>query len=440
MVRKQAASGAPPTVKPLRVAAASFVGTAVEWYDYFIYGLAAAIVFGPLFFPSFSDLAGTMAAFATFSVGFLARPLGGIVMGHFGDRVGRKSMLVTSLMLMGVATAGIGLLPTYSSIGLWAPVLLVLLRFLQGIGVGGEWSGAVLMAVEHAPEGRKGFYGSFPQMGVPGGLILANLVFLGMSAGVSDEAFLAWGWRVPFLLSAVMVVIGLVIRLAISESPDFERVKRSDADERMPLVVVVRENLREVLLAAGAFIGVNAVGYVFMAYLLKYSTSVLDMPKSLILNFTLIASLAWLLAIPWASALSDKHGRPKVLVVGSAGLTFWALALFPLVNTANPVLVLLALVGTAVFMGLVYGPLAALFAELFSPEVRYSGTSLGYQIGSILGGGLAPTAATGLYAAWGSSLPITGYLVAVSALSLACIIAVARRVPAQQAAAVPAGA
>lgn len=416
-----------PEIRPGRVATASFIGTAVEWYDYFIYGMAAAIVFGPLFFPSFSSVAGTMAAFATFSVGFLARPLGGIVMGHFGDRVGRKSMLVISLMMMGFATIGIGLLPTYATIGVWAPILLVTLRFIQGIGVGGEWGGAVLMAVEHAPDHKKGFYGSFPQMGVPGGLILANLVFLGMSTTVSDEAFLAWGWRVPFLASAIMVFIGLLIRFTISESPDFERVRDAQADQRLPLVTVLRDNLREVLLAAGAFIGINAVGYIFMAYLLNYCTKVLGLGKGLVLTFTLIASLVWLIAIPWASALSDRIGRRRVLVFGSTGLTVWAVALFPLINTASPSLILFALLGTAVFMGIVYGPMAALFSELFSPEVRYSGTSLGYQIGSVLGGGLAPTVATGLYAAWGSSLPITAYLAAVTLLSLACVIAVTRK-------------
>lgn len=416
-----------PDVKPLRVATASFIGTAVEWYDYFIYGMAAAIVFGPLFFPSFSPVAGTLAAFATFSVGFLARPLGGIVMGHFGDRVGRKSMLVTSLLMMGVATVGIGLLPTYETIGAWAPALLVTLRFVQGIGVGGEWGGAVLMAVEHAPEHKKGFYGSFPQMGVPGGLILANLVFLGMASNLSDEAFLAWGWRVPFLASAVLVIVGLVIRVTVSESPAFQRIARTQEARRLPIVTVVRENLREVLLAAGAFIGINAVGYIFMAYLLNYCTTVLGLDKSLVLTFTLAASLVWLGTIAYASALSDRLGRRRVLTVGSVGLAGWSLLLFPVIDTGAAPLVLAALVATAVFMGVVYGPMAALFAELFRPEVRYSGTSLGYQLGSILGGGVAPTVATGLYAAWGSSTPISLYLGAVTLLSLGCVVAVTRR-------------
>lgn len=413
-------------VSPLKVATASFIGTAIEWYDYFIYGMAAAIAFGPLFFPSFSPVAGTLAAFATYSVGFLARPLGGIVMGHFGDRVGRKSMLVTSLLLMGVATAGVGLLPTYDQVGVWAPVLLVTLRFIQGIGVGGEWGGAVLMAVEHAPENRRGFYGSFPQMGVPGGLILANIVFLLVSSSLSDDSFAAWGWRVPFLASALLVVVGLVIRFSITESPEFEKVKESGQADRMPIVTVLKEHWREVLLAAGGFIGNNTVGYIFMAYLLGYGTTVLGLDRSLMLTLTLIGAFAWLAIIPWASALSDRRGRRRVLLFGSAGLAAWMLVLFPLINTARPGVMLIGILGTAFFLGVTYGPIAALFSDLFQATVRYSGASLGYQIGSILGGGLAPTLATALYAAGGSSAPVTVYLVAVSLVSLACLAVVAR--------------
>ncbi|MFF3707464.1 MFS transporter [Streptomyces phaeochromogenes] len=414
-------------VRPMRVATASFIGTAIEWYDYFIYGMAAAIAFGPLFFPSVSPAAGTLAAFATYSVGFAARPIGGIIMGHFGDRVGRKSMLVISLLTMGLATVGIGLLPTYETVGVWAPVLLVTLRFVQGLGVGGEWGGAVLMAVEHAPDRKKAFYGSFPQMGVPGGLIVANLVFLALTNNLSNDAFLAWGWRIPFLASAVMVVAGLVIRLTITESPEFQEVKKADSEQRMPIVTVLRESWKEVLLSAGAFIGINAVGYIFMAYLLSYTTAVLGLSRNLILTFTLIASMVWLAVIPWASALSDRHGRRKVLVVGSTGLVGSTLLLFPMINTTDSALILIALLITAVFMGIVYGPIAALFSELFKAEVRYSGASLGYQLGSILGGGIAPTVATGLYTSWESTVPISLYLTGVTLISLACVWLVTRR-------------
>ena len=425
--RNLSAARAQKQVRPMRVATASFIGTAIEWYDYFIYGMAAAIAFGPLFFPSVSPAAGTLAAFATYSVGFAARPIGGIIMGHFGDRVGRKSMLVISLLTMGLATVGIGLLPTYETVGVWAPVLLVTLRFVQGLGVGGEWGGAVLMAVEHAPDRKKAFYGSFPQMGVPGGLIVANLVFLALTNNLSNEAFLAWGWRIPFLASAVMVVAGLVIRLTITESPEFQEVKKADSEQRMPIVTVLRESWKEVLLSAGAFIGINAVGYIFMAYLLSYTTAVLGLSRNLILTFTLIASMVWLAVIPWASALSDRHGRRKVLMVGSTGLVASTLLLFPMINTADSALILIALLTTAVFMGIVYGPIAALFSELFKAEVRYSGASLGYQLGSILGGGIAPTVATGLYTSWESTVPISLYLTGVTLISLACVWLVTRR-------------
>ena len=418
---------AAPPVRPLRIAMASFIGTAVEWYDYFIYGTAAAIVFGPLFFPKFSTTAGTMAAFATFSVGFLARPLGAIVMGHFGDRLGRRSMLVVSLLTIGVATTCIGLLPTYARVGVLAPALLVSLRFLQGIGVGGEWGGAVLLAVEHAPANRKGFYGSFPQMGVPGGLILANLVFLAVSSAVGGDAFLAWGWRVPFLASTVLVAIGLVIRFKVAESPDFERLKRAGARERMPLVAVLKRHPAAVLLGAGALVGNSTMGYIVIAYLLAYGTAVLGLSRSLLLTCVLIGALAWLVAIPWASALSDRHGRARVLLAGSFGLTIVALSLFALVDTRSPAVIVAALVVAGVFLGITYGPLAALLSELFPANVRYSGASLAYQLGAVVGGGIAPTVATGLYATWRSSLPITVYLTGVCLVSLFSVAVIARR-------------
>jgi metabolite-proton symporter len=406
---------------------ASLIGTAVEWYDYFIYGLAAATVFGPLFFPSFSPASATLAAFATFSAGFLARPLGGIVMGHFGDRVGRRSMLVTSLLLMGAATIGIGLLPTYATIGLWAPVLLVVLRLVQGFGVGGEWGGAVLMAVEHAPPKRRGFYGSFPQMGVPGGVLLAMLAFLLGSSSISGEAFLAWGWRIPFLASGILVIVGLVIRFRITESPDFERVRRQATTERMPIVTVLRTNMREVLLSAGAFVGVSVIGYVVLTYLLSYTTTVLGMSRGMFLGFTIATVLIWIVTVPIAATLSDRVGRGPVLLGGSSLLVGCAAALFPVVNTAQPAGVLAMLLVTGISIGTVYGPIAALYSDMFRAEVRYSGASLGYQLGSILGGGLAPTIAASLYAGSRSTAPVTVYLVLTAVLSLACLVPLTRR-------------
>ena len=412
-----------------RVVGASFVGTAIEWYDYFIYGSAAALVFARQFFPQLSPAAGTLASFATYSVGFLARPLGGVIMGHFGDRAGRKSMLALSLVIMGLATAAIGLLPTYATAGIWAPVLLVLLRFLQGLAVGGEWGGAVLMAVEHAPPGRRGFYGSFPQMGVPGGLILANLVFLATSRGLGAERFDDWGWRLPFLASFVLVAVGLTIRLKIEESPDFAKLREGKAAggrARVPVLEVLRTQWKAVLLAGGAFIGINTIGYIFMAYVLSYATKRLGFSRDHVLLLSLMATVVWLVTIPWAAALSDRRGRRKVLLVGSVAMLLWAAVFFPLIDTGATPAVLAALVVMAVAMGLVYGPQAALFAELFAVRLRYSGVSLGYQIGAVLGGGIAPTVATALIATGHGSWPITVYLTSVAALSLGCLIVLTR--------------
>jgi metabolite-proton symporter len=422
-------TASPRPVRPGRIAAASFVGTAIEWYDYFIYGMAAAVVFGPQFFPQLSPLAGTLAAFSTYAVGFLARPLGGIVMGHYGDRVGRKSMLVISLLLMGFATVGIGLLPTYAAIGIAAPALLVALRFLQGIGVGGEWGAAVLMAVEHAPPNRRTLYGSFPQMGVPGGLILATLAYLVVSTGMSPEAFQAWGWRLPFLASGILVVVGIVIRVAVEESPAFRELDARHGTERMPLLTVLREHRAAVLLIAGGFIAVNSIGYVTTVYVLSYGTSVLELGRPLVLACSLAAGLAWLVAVPIASVLADRRGARTIVVGGSAGLAVGALTLFPLIDTGLPVLLLVALVLTSAFLGVVYGPLAAVYARAFPTRVRYSGISLGYQVGAILGGGIAPSVAIALYAAWGGSTLITVYLTAAALLSLGCLAVLTRRPP-----------
>jgi metabolite-proton symporter len=412
-----------------RVVAASFIGTAIEWYDYFIYGSAAALVFGQQFFPQFSPTAGTLASFATYSVGFLARPVGGVVMGHFGDRIGRKAMLILSLTMMGLATALIGLLPTYATIGIWAPTLLVALRFVQGLGVGGEWGGAVLMAVEHAPARKRGFYGSFPQMGVPAGLILANLVFLAVSSSLGADGFVEWGWRVPFLLGFLLVALGLVIRLKIAESPDFTEAKRAEPNAghtRMPVLEVVRTQWKDILLAGGSFIANNAIGYVFMAYTLAYATKGLGLSRDLMLLLILVAAAVWLVTIAWSAALSDRFGRRPVFLAGSVGLVLWAAAFFPLIDTASTGAVLLALVVMAVMLGFTYGPQAALFSELFSARLRYSGVSLGYQIGAVLGGGLAPTLATALFGMTDNSWPITGYLVTVAVISLCSVLFLTR--------------
>lgn len=404
-----------------KVALASAIGTTIEWYDYFIYGTAAALVFGTLFFPEFNAVAGTLAAFASFAIGFVVRPIGGVVFGHLGDRVGRKAMLVISLMLMGVATFCIGLLPTYASVGVAAPILLVVLRLIQGFAVGGEWGGAVLMAVEHAPEGRRGFYGSWPQVGVPAGIILASLAFLVFTATLSPEQFAAWGWRVPFLLSILLVGVGLFIRLRIEESPLFARVKESRSEARMPIVDVFHTYPKEVLLASGAFIANNATGYIVMVYTLSYGTQVVGLSRSVMLALVIVTAFIGIFAMLGFSALSDVVGRRKVFLSGAVVQALWALPFFLLIDTGAVVLVLISLVVMLLASFAMYGPMAAMFAEMFGTRVRYTGASVGYQVGSILGGGFAPLIAASLYAATGTGLSISAYIIVITVISFVAV-------------------
>lgn len=406
------------------VAVASFVGTAIEWYDFFLYGTAAALVFNRLFFPKFDPLVGTLLAFGTFAVGFVARPIGGVVFGHYGDRIGRKAMLSLTLLIMGVATFAIGLLPTYATIGVAAPFMLVALRLLQGFGLGGEWGGAVLMAVEHAPPNRRGFYGSWPQTGAPAGLLLSTGVFAVVSR-MPEHAFLSWGWRIPFLISLVLVVVGTFIRVRMAESPAFARIKEENAESRLPIVEVLRDHRRSVALAMGARLAENAYFYVYTTFILAYATEQVRVSKSTVLTGVLLAATLDLALIPIFGALSDRFGRRPVYLFGAAFSALFVAPFFVLVGTGRAELVWLAIVvGVCVGHAAMYGPQASFFSELFGARVRYSGASLGYQLASVLAGGLSPMIAASLLR-WtgGAWWAIAVYLGALAVLTIVAVLA-----------------
>ncbi|MDY7226361.1 MFS transporter [Hyalangium rubrum] len=405
----------------VKVAAASFIGTAIEWYDFFLYGTAAALVFNRLFFPSFDPLTGTLAAFGTFAVGFIARPLGGVVFGHFGDKIGRKTMLSATLMIMGAATFAVGLLPSYESIGAWAPALLVILRLLQGFGLGGEWGGAVLMAVEHAPAHRRGFYGSWPQMGAPAGLLVATAVFSFFSR-LPEETFLSWGWRVPFLLSAVLIGIGVFIRLSVAESPVFAHRKEEAKQPSIPVLEAIRNYPKQILLAMGARFAENGFFYIITTFVLTYGTERLGLPRTTLLNGVLVATAVHLVAIPSFGALSDVLGRRPVYLAGAAACGLLAFPFFMLINTKETGLIWLAITLGIIAHAAMYGPQASFFSELFGTRVRYSGASLGYQLASVFAGGLSPVVATALLAkSGGQSWPISVYMVGLAVITLVSV-------------------
>jgi MHS family shikimate/dehydroshikimate transporter-like MFS transporter len=399
---------------------ASLIGTTIEWYDFFLYGTAAALVFNRLYFPTFDPLAGTLAAFGTYTVGFVARPIGGVVIGHYGDRIGRKSMLILTLIIMGVATFGIGLLPTYAQIGPWAPVALVVLRLAQGFGVGGEWGGAVLMAVEHAPPGARGFYGSWPQIGVPAGLLLSTAVFARF-ARLPEEQFLSWGWRVPFLLSILLVGVGLIIRVRVLETPAFTRLKAARTEVRRPIVEVLRTHPREVLLAMGLRFAENGAFYIYTVFVLVYGTQKAGIHRQTVLNGILIAAACALVAIPVCGALSDRVGRRPVYLFGACVTGLFAYPLFWLLDTGSTPLVWLALVVALVFAhSPMYGPQAAFLSELFGTRVRYSGASLGSQLSSVIAGGLSPFIATALLPYGRGAL--ASYIIAMAVVTIVAVL------------------
>ncbi|WP_431916754.1 MFS transporter [Nonomuraea jabiensis] len=402
-----------------KIVAASLIGTTIEWYDFFLYGSAAALVFNKLFFPESDPLTGTLLAFLTYAVGFVARPLGGLVFGHFGDRIGRKTLLVVSLLTMGAATFLIGCLPTYETLGPSAALLLTALRLVQGFALGGEWGGAVLIVSEHGDTARRGFWASWPQAGAPGGNLLATGVLAALAAWQSDEAFLAWGWRVPFLLSGVLVLIGLWIRLTITESPVFQEAPPEIA---APIVGVLRHHWKDVLTAIGARLAENISFYLLTVFVITYAKSV-KIDNSTVLNAVLIASAIHFVTIPMWGALSDRIGRRPIYLAGAAGIGVWIFAFFPLIDTGNFLVITLAITVGLLFHGMMYGPQAAFFSELFGTRMRYTGVSIGAQLSAIVAGALAPIIAVALLKSYSSSLPISVYLGLAALLTLGAVYA-----------------
>jgi metabolite-proton symporter len=400
---------------------ASMAGTTIEWYDFFLYGTAAALVFNKIFFPTLDPILGTLAAFGTYGVGFIGRPMGGIIFGHFGDRIGRKSMLMATLLLMGLPSMAIGLIPSYQSIGYWAAAMLVAMRFLQGMAVGGEWGGAVLMAVEHAPAGRKGFFGSLPQTGVGLGLILSSLA-MAAAAALPEADLLAWGWRIPFLASVLLLVVGWFIRARVPESPDFERMKRERPPVKAPVLDVIRQHPRTLLLIIGARTAENTWFYLVVAFALAYAANQLKIPKTDILHAITAGAALSLVTMPLSGYVSDWIGQKRLFMIGLVLMCLFASPFFSMLATRDPSTVWWAMVlGVGVIFPILYAPESQLFASQFPAEVRYSGLSVSVQVAGVLGGGIAPMVATALLAAGaGSPHYVVGYMIVLGVFALVC--------------------
>ncbi|MEU4515705.1 MFS transporter [Nonomuraea wenchangensis] len=415
----------PDTAAPSRsrIAVASLAGTAIEFYDFYIYGTAAALVLNTAFFPEMDRVAGTLASFSTFAVAFVARPLGSAVFGHWGDRIGRKSMLVVSLLVMGLSTVLIGLLPGYAAIGVAAPTLLVLLRFTQGIGLGGEWGGAALLATEHAPPGKRGLYAMFPQLGPSVGFVVANGLFLVLGETLSEEQFDGWGWRLPFVASLLLVIVGLYVRLKISETPVFKAAMDERRIARVPFAGLMRHQWRRVLLGAGAMTVAYTLFYTATTYCLSYGTGTLEIPRTTMLGLTLVGVLFMAAGTVASSMVSDRLGRRRTLIAGCGLAIAWGLVMFPLMETRSVVLVGVALAGALGLMGLVFGPMGAYLPELFRTEYRYSGASVAYSLGGVLGGAVPPLVATGMQAGGLGATAVGAYVSAMALLSLLCLLA-----------------
>ena len=418
-----------------KVALTALAGTSIEWYDFFLYATAAALVFPSAFFPDSSPTIGLVLSFGTFAFGFIARPLGGVLFGHFGDRIGRKKTLVIALVMMGIASTLIGLLPTYATIGIAAPILLSLLRFAQGLAIGGQWGGAMLLVTESAPADQRGYYGAYAQAGAPVGVILANLAFILISATVSEEFFMTWGWRIPFLVSVVLIGISMYIQLNMEDTEAFKELEalrqqrlaaagsQETVAKRSPVIEALVKYPKRIALAAGAFLSVQVSFYILIGFILAYGSDPdgAAMSRDDMLIAVLLASALQVPTQFWASAYSDRHGRRGIFMLGAVLTGVWGFALFPLVDTGNFWLIVLGITGGLVFLGMMYGPQAAFFTELFSTEVRYSGASLGYQIGAILGGAFAPTIATILWTEY-EIVWVSAYIALASVLALISVM------------------
>jgi len=443
-----------PVVSMRRLALTALAGTSIEWYDFFLYGTAAAIVFPTLFFSSnMPPLVALLASFSTFAVGFLARPIGGVIFGHFGDRVGRKKALVTALLMMGGATTLIGCLPTYETIGWFAPIVLIVLRFVQGLAIGGQWGGAMLLVTENAPADKRGFYGAFAQAGAPVGVILANLAFLLVSTTLSEDSFMAWGWRIPFIASIALIGLSIYVQIHLEDTPAFKKLEalkrqhdREEVEERAeddegvsasvaeaeiiaehtpsPVLVAIRQYPRQIVLAAGAFLSVQVTFYILIAFIIAYGSSAetLGLARDTMLAAVLIGSVAQIPALFASAAWSDRYGRRGVYMTGAVLSGLWAFVLFPLVDTGSLLWIAVGISGGQIFLSMMYGPQAAFLAELFSTHVRYSGASLGYQLGAILGGALAPVVATALLAEFGGTVYISAYMALAALLTLISVL------------------